>query len=194
MLFRSFLAVAVAHRADLPPELLDKLIRQATATVRDRLVTNAPAELRDRIAEVVSNVSGQVARWVGPAAARASGAARLDPSRLRARIAQCAEEKNLEQLVSSFAALAEVPARTIWDLIRQESNEGLMILGKACGLGWPDMHKVLSAAVPVQARTPDGTNELFDKFTDLSVANAQRAVRFIRTNSSRSRDEYRLSA
>jgi hypothetical protein len=190
------LAVAVAHRADLPPELLDKLIRQATETVRERLVTNAPPELRDRITDVVSKVSGQVARLVGPAAARAAAknTARLEPSRLRARIAQCAEEKQLDQLVSSFSALAEVPARTIWDLIRQESDEGLMILGKACGLGWPDMHKVLSATVPARATAPDGVNELFEKFTDLSVANAQRAVRFIRTNSSRSRDEYQLSA
>src|SRR5581483_8473740 len=114
--------------------------------------------------------------------------------RLRARIAQCAEEKNLDQLVAAVSSLAEVPPRTVWDLIRQESAEGLMILGKACGLGWPDMHKVLSAAIPTQTTTTDGINELFEKFSELSAANAQRAVRFIRTNSSRPKDEYRMSA
>lgn len=190
------LAAAIAHRADLPPEMLDKLIRQATETVRERLVTNAPPELRDRIAEVVSKASGQVARSVGPAVVRlaAKGPPRPDPSRLRARIAQSADERNLRELVASFSALAEVPGTTIWDLIRQESTEGLMILGKASGLAWPDMHKVLAVTIPTQARTPEGTSELLAKFSELSAANAQRAVRFIRTNSSRPKSDNRLRA
>jgi hypothetical protein len=138
-----------------------------------------------------------VARSVGPAAIRipGRGATRQDPSRLRARIVQSADERNLNELVSSFSALAEVPATTIWDLIREESEEGLMILGKACGLAWPDMNKVLAATIPAtHARTPDGASELYEKFSELSAANAQRAVRFIRTNSSRPKNEHRLRA
>jgi uncharacterized protein (DUF2336 family) len=185
------LALVVANRADLPLDLLDRLIDKATETVRQRLLANAHPDMRDRIAEVVAKVSGQVAHAVAPGAAKtaAKTAAWLEPSRLRARVAQCAEDKKLDELVGAFSALAEVPARTIWDLIRQTSDEGLLILGKACGLGWPDMHKVLSATMPAKAG-----NDLFEKFTSLSAANAQRAVRFIRSNTSRSKDELRLSA
>ena len=69
-------------------------------------------------------------------------------------MAQCAAEKNVDELVDLFSDLSEVPAKAIWDLVRQGSDEGLMILGKACGLGWPDMHKILVATMPGKDREP----------------------------------------
>ena len=188
------LAMVVANRTDLPPDLLERLVRQASETVRQRLLASAGPEMKDRVAQVVSKVSDDVARAVTPsAAAAAKSSQRLDPSRLRARIAQCAEGKNIDQLVEAFSALAEVPAKTVRDLVRQQSDEGLMILGKACGLAWPDMHKVLSATMPAKTGGSD-LEELFEKFKGLSAANTQRAVRFIRTNSGRSKDDNRASA
>lgn len=185
------LALAVANRAELPPDLLDRLVRQATDTVRQRLLANTLPELRGRVAEVVSKVSDEVARSVTPVTA--GTAAWLQPSRLRARMAQFADEGKLDQLVEAFAALAEIPARTIWDLVRQESDEGLIVLGKASGLGWPDMHKVLTATMPAKV-DDSNTSQMFEKFTALSAANAQRAVRFIRTSSSRPKDDLKVPA
>jgi hypothetical protein len=143
--------------------------------------------MRDKITQIVEKVSGQVARSVAPASvsAPAKTTGRPDPAQLRARMAQCASEKNIDELVSVFADLSEVPAKTIWDLVRQSSDEGLMILGKACGLGWPDMHKVLAVTMRGKVGSEEDSQELYLKFANLSPSNAQRAVRFIRTNSSR---------
>ena len=189
------LAMVVANRTDLPPDLLERLVRQASETVQQRLLASAGPEMKDRVAQVVSKVSDDIARSVTPsaAAAAAKNSPRLEPSRLRARIAQCAEDKNIDQLVEAFSALAEVPAKTVRDLVRQQSDEGLMILGKACGLAWPDMHKVLTATMPARTSGSD-LEELFEKFKGLSAANTQRAVRFIRTNSARSKDDHRIPA
>ena len=186
------LAVAVASRTDLPPDLLVLLVRKASETVRQRLLASARPEMRDQITEIVAKISGQVARSV--ATPPAAGAARPEPGRIRARMAQCAAEKNIDELVDLFSDLSEVPAKAIWDLVRQSSDEGLMILGKACGLGWPDMHKILAATMPGRTASLDDSEELYLKFTNLSPANAQRAVRFIRTNSSRTADELRKLA
>jgi len=189
------LALVVGNRADLPPDLLERLVQQASETVRQRLLAGAAPEMKDRVAQVVSKVSDDIARSVTPSATAAGSknSQRLEPSRLRARIAQCAEDKSIDQLIEAFSALAEVPIKTVKDLVRQQSEEGLMILGKACGLAWPDMHKVLSATMPAKTGGTD-IDELFGKFKGLSAENTQRAVRFIRTNSARSKDDLRASA
>jgi hypothetical protein len=56
------------------------------------------------------------------------------------------------------------------------------------------MHRVLSATMPAKAINAESSNELYEKFSNLSAANAQRAVRFIRTSSSRSKDEFKMTA
>jgi hypothetical protein len=53
------------------------------------------------------------------------------------------------------------------------------------------MQKVLSAVIPAKAASPDDSEKLYSQFTNLSASSAQRAVRFIRTNSSRVSDELR---
>jgi hypothetical protein len=60
----------------------------------------------------------------------------LEPARVRERMTQCAEENNVDEFIEAFSLLSEVPAKAIRDLVRQSSEEGLMILGKASGLGW----------------------------------------------------------
>ena len=187
------LAVAVANRIDLPDDLLDQLVRKATEAVRQRLLANVQPEMRGRIDDVLSKVSDQIARTSVPSVTKAAGkpVVRQEPARLRARIAQCADDKNIDELVETFSTLSEVPATAIKNLVRQASDEGLMILGKACGLTWPDMQKVLSAVIPAKASNPDDGEKLYSQFTNLSASSAQRAVRFIRTNSSRVSDELR---
>jgi uncharacterized protein (DUF2336 family) len=187
------LALAVAGRVDLPADLLEELVRKATATVQQRLLATARPEMRQRITNVLATISSQVARSIAPAGTvtTARTMMRQDPVRLRARISQCAENRNTVELIDTLAILSEIPVKAVKDLIRQASDEGLLVLGKACGIGWPDMQKVLAVAVPSKSKTPEELNALFASYSTLSTANAQRAVRFIRTSSSKFADEIR---
>ncbi len=60
------IAVAVANRIDLPADLLDRLVRKATAVVQQRLMANARPDLRQKISEVLAIVSGRVVRSATP--------------------------------------------------------------------------------------------------------------------------------
>ncbi|HEX5217513.1 MAG TPA: DUF2336 domain-containing protein [Vicinamibacterales bacterium] len=187
------LALAVASRLDLPADLLEQLVRKATATVQQRLLANARPEMRQRITDVLTAVSNEVARAVAPPekATAARTMMRQDPARLRARIVQCAESRNSTELIDTLAVLAEIPVKAIKDLIGQTADEGLIVLGRACGIGWPDLQKVLVVAGPSRSKTPEELSALFASYSSISVANAQRAVRFIRTSRSKFADEIR---
>src|SRR4051812_11956642 len=50
------LAIAVANRIDLPPELLDLLVRKATTAAKERLLANARPEMKARITQVLFEI------------------------------------------------------------------------------------------------------------------------------------------
>jgi hypothetical protein len=185
------LALAVANRNDLPPELLELLVRKATATVRERLLANAKPEMKERIARVLSAVSSQVARSAAPGGVRPRGGATLrhDPARVRNRISQCVESGNIGELIDAFAIHCEVPVKAIKDIVLQKSDLGLLIVGKAAGLGWPELQGILSVILPEKTKTPADVRALFANFIKLTPANTQRAIRFIKTSTARSPDE-----
>jgi uncharacterized protein (DUF2336 family) len=178
------LAVAIANRIDLPADLLDQLVRKATATVQQRLMANARPQMRQRISQVMANVSSQVARSVAPAGG-GSGRTLMkkNPAQLRARVSRSVESRNVDELVDALAVLSELPVKAVKNLVKQGSDEGLVALGKACGMGWPELQKVLAVVAPAKAASKEDASVLFDKFAALSTADAQRAVRFIRTSS-----------
>lgn len=182
------LAMAVATRLDLPDDLLEQLVSKASMTVQQRLLTNARAEMRQRIKHVLATVSHRVVRAEVPAGANMSPEMRQDPVRLRARIVECAESRNLPELLDALAVLTEIPVKAIKDVSRQGSNEAILVLGKSCGFGWHDLQKIMAVLVPSK-KNPDEVNALFTSYTALSTANAQRAVRFIQTGRSRLADE-----
>ena len=64
-----------------------------------------------------------------------------DSAQLRARISQYTDGRNITGLIDTLATLAELPVRTVTKLVEAESDETLVALGKACGIGWPDLKK-----------------------------------------------------
>jgi uncharacterized protein (DUF2336 family) len=184
------LAEAVANRKDLPPELFEQLVRRATEIVKRRLLANATPEMRERITEVLSVVSRQVARTEAERI-RGIGAGNLmpkDPHRLRKRILTYAEARQTAEMIEALAVFCEVPVKAVKNIVRQGAVEGMLVLGKASGLGWPDLLKVLNAAMPATTREPHKVELLFEEFVMLSAANAKRVIRFIRANTSVSKD------
>jgi uncharacterized protein (DUF2336 family) len=185
----SSLAEVISNRQDLPQEMLDDLVRKATTAVRQRLLTNAPPEMRERIGRVLATVSNQVALSVVPRGGGATTMARHDPAQLRARVTKSLEDGNIEELADSLAILTKLPVKTIRSLIGQASVESMLVLGKASGLGWPVLQKVLAVTAPVNANGQDDMKALFAKYIALSSADVERAVRFIRTGPLKATDE-----
>jgi uncharacterized protein (DUF2336 family) len=185
------LACAVVNRIELPPELLRRLVRKATATVRKRLLAVARPELSGRISEVLMAVSEEVARETEPTVAYVNPLIRKDPALLRERVALCAQSGEADAMIDALAILSEVPPTTIKELIRQSSDEAMLILCRASGLAWPQVQKVLAAAMPDKVATAEATKAICAKYVNLTSANAARAVRFIRQNATRSAEELR---
>ena len=188
------LALALVDRMNLPADLLDQLVRRATATVRRRLLANARLEMRQRITNVLATISDHVSLSVTPAetAATAKATMRQDPVDLKTRIAQCVESRDAAELIDALAALSEIPVKAVKNLIQQASNEALIVLGKAYGIGWPDLEKMLAVALPT--KSAEDINAMFASYSTLSTANAQRAVRFMRTSRSKFTDGLRKLA
>jgi uncharacterized protein (DUF2336 family) len=188
------LAVAVANRTELPPELLDLLVRKATTAVRERLLANARPEMKSRITQKLSEIASQIARSAGTAAAPSRNRTPLlqDPSRLRARISKCVDSRDVGDLIDALAIHCEVPVNAVKDIVQQKSTMGMLVLGKACGLGWPDMQGIFSTALPDNTRTAEDAKAVFASFLKLTTADAERAIRFIRASTTKSL--YKLKA
>ena len=187
------LAVAVTARHDLPDDLLQQLVSRASITVRQRLLAHAGPQMRQRINHVLDTVMERVVREEVPVGVNMSPELRQDPAKLRARVVECAETRNVLELLDALAVLSDIPVKTIKDLGTQGSGEGILVLGKSCGFGWHDLHKIMAVLSPAK-RTPDELNTLFTSYTALSVETAQRALGFIKSNRTKFANEMRKLA
>ena len=171
-------AAAVVDRLDLPPELLDHLIRKATAAAQERLLAGARPEMKKRITEVLLDISKQVSHSVASARFAASDNA----ARNRSRISRCVQDRNVEGLLNALAICCDIPTLPVRKIVKQGSEQGLLVLGKISGIGWSEMHSVLAILLPEKTKLPEYVHELFYNFTKLTPANAERAIRLIRAS------------
>jgi hypothetical protein len=179
-------ALAVANRIDLPADLLDQLVRKATTVVQQRLMANSRPEIREKISKVLAVVSDRVARSTVPSGRSGGSLMKKDAAQLRGRIAQYTDDRNINGLIEALATLAELPVRAVAKLVEVKSREALVAMGKACEIGWPDLENAISVLIPADAASRKASVALFEIYTALSPADAQRAVQFIRTNTARS--------
>lgn len=91
-------------------------------------------------------------------------------------------------LIDALAIHCEVPVNAIKNIVRQESDMGMLVLRKASGMGWPDLQGIVSVTLPAKTKTPDDVRALFASFRKLTLADAQRSIRFIRTSTAKSLD------
>jgi uncharacterized protein (DUF2336 family) len=180
------LAIALTKRTDLPPEMFDQLVRKATALVQQKMLTNAEPAMRDRIERTLTTVSQRVAHAERPRSRPSSGgprvAAKHDVSQIRAQVSQAASASKSAETIDALALLSGVPVRAVKHIVQQRADDGIIILGKAGGLGWPDLKNVLNTTMPEKLKKPEDAKALFEKFVSLSGENAQRVLRFIKTS------------
>jgi len=190
------LAAAIAARRDVPPQLFDNLVLKATEAVRQRILATAPPDIRERVTQTLSSIARRVTQSEASRSAVRGGSGRAravlrDPRRLRADLAEFVRARSAPETIATFAALCEIPAASVRNLIKLGAEDGMLILGKAAELGWPEMKDVLTVAMPEVIEYPEDEKALFEKFITLSPANAQRALRFIKVSKGVSKDELR---
>ena len=180
-------AEAFVQRPDIPPDLFDELVRKATESVRQKLLAKAAPEMRARVSKTVTEVSKEVARAEDPRnrpAAIRSVAVSLKPdmAMLRAQVSRCARSGKPSELIDALASLCGVSNYVVKNLVRQQAAETVVILGKATGLGWPDINIILTVTMPDKMSQQSVSKALFDTFAGLSNENARRILQFIRTS------------
>lgn len=180
------LAEAFASRSDVPADIFDQLIRKAAETVRQKLLAKASPEMRERISRTVATAARNVARIEDPRPRPhpVMGKMTLKPdvALLRAQVSRLARSGKVSELVDAMASLFGVSNYVVKNLIRQQADETLVILGKAVGLGWPDMNEILTATMKEKMQQHANGKALFDTFVGLSSANARRILQFVQTS------------
>ncbi|MGZ5808313.1 MAG: DUF2336 domain-containing protein [Xanthobacteraceae bacterium] len=188
----SELATTVAGRTDIPPELFEQFVIRATEAVRQRLLHTVHPSVRGRIEQVLTGVAKKISETEAPPRRPGASNARVvapNPAQLREQLSRLARSNRSPETLTAFALCCDVPIASVKNIHRQKSEEGMIILGKAAGLGWQDLKDVFAATMPDKIESKDAEKALFSKFLRLSTPNAQRVVRFIRTSQKLSKDE-----
>jgi uncharacterized protein (DUF2336 family) len=176
------------QRADIPADVFEQLVEKASETVRQRLLARATPEMRDRIIKTVTAVSKQVvsieALRSSPAAASqgARFSLKADPAQLKIQLSRLVKAGKSVEAVETFATLCGISGQMLKNLVRQQSDETIVILGKAAGLGWPDLKEFLVLTMKEKFAQADRSKTLFNTFAGLTGDNAQRILRFVRTS------------
>jgi hypothetical protein len=128
------LAVTVAGRTDIPPELFAQFVIKATAAVRQRLLETVHPAVRGQIEQVLSGVAKKIAKTEAPPRKPGASNAKAmapNPAQLREQLSQLARAKRSAETLTTFAICCNVAIASVKNVHRQKSEEGMIILGKA---------------------------------------------------------------
>ncbi|MCC6889398.1 MAG: DUF2336 domain-containing protein [Hyphomicrobiales bacterium] len=177
------LADHVGRRTDIPPKLFQELVAKATETVRERLLASARPELKDGISTALRKASAAVAASSGArdyAAARHLIELMQREGRLKeADVLQFARSRRIEETAVALSVLCATHLDIIDRLLQGARFEALLIPCRAAGMSW-ETAKAVAGLNPCHAGGPadDTMEQMHRDYTKLSVATAQRILRF----------------
>ena len=171
----------IGRRADIPPQLFRELVQKATETVRTRLLATRP-DLEIGMLRALHNASKELAK--ANVARDFSSAKRLvqplhkDGKLKDAAILGFARDKRVEDVVVALSLLCSTPIETIDRLMQGSHIDALLIPCKAADLSWPTVKAVTHLNPFHRALTEERYEQLQKDYLKLSIATAQRIVRF----------------
>lgn len=176
------LAETVIGRTDVPPDVFEHLLRKATEVVKTRLLKAADGDMRVQITRTLAEIATEVAReraQVDKDSYSPSALLQLDTAKLKAKVAEFAKAGRQNDTIEALAALSKLPVETVRNLMRAGATEGILILCKSVGLGWPDVRCVIATLGGVEE---DGAvKEAFERFVTLSNDTSARVIRFVKS-------------
>jgi uncharacterized protein (DUF2336 family) len=186
------LTEAIGLRLDVPSHLFQKLLTQATKTVRTRLLALAPPETQREIRRVLSTVSKEIG-WEATAPRDfAQAQERVQAMRERgelneATLGELARLHRYEDLVVALSLLCAAPIDVIDPLMGSPRNDGILVPCRAARLSWQTVDAILEHRGMHQALTAYDRDKLQADYARLSQATAQRLLGFWQAQSSLAR-------
>jgi uncharacterized protein (DUF2336 family) len=177
------LAVETGIRVDLPPELRNQLLRNATEAVRSRLLSRAPPhvfeEIRSAIATVSASVDSEMSKVRDFSAAKRFVALLNENGELNeATLFGFARQRQYEETVAALAALSKSTIEVIRPLMQSLRDDGVLVPCKAAGLSWETASAVLESRFASGSIGPHELAKARDQFAKLTPENARRLLRF----------------
>jgi len=187
------LAEKVGRRLDVPPKLLEELLFRATEAVRAKLLSTAPPQVREDISRVLATISSSVAKEATKDAAKAADFSLVAESVRSmhqkgklddAAILAFAEGGQCEEVAVALALLCSAPLSTISQLMTGLRNDAVLIPCKAAKLQWPTVEAILRHRLAGRTLPERIIDLARNDFNRLSVATAQRTLRFLQVRTS----------
>src|SRR5262249_53600740 len=152
------LAEMVGLRIDMPSHLFERLLVQATKTVRSRLLAKAPPATQREIRRVLDTVAKEIGwettapRDFALALERVQAMHRmgkLDESAL----AGFARFHKYDDLVAALALMCAAPINVVDQLMSSPRNDGLLVPCRIAKLSWPTVEAILQHRGALHALT-----------------------------------------
>jgi uncharacterized protein (DUF2336 family) len=179
------LAEEVCGRGDIPPELHELLVLRATEKVKRHLVATSKLEQRGRIERILENVSGRIAKET-PRSPSSDGAwsartlIKRDLTKLRSQFDDAVASEDAGHIVSSLSRLAGISDEIVRNIVRQRSEDGILIICKAGDVSWQSVKQLLLSKHWTQQLSDAGLKDISDKYFRLSGESAQRVLLFMK--------------
>lgn len=177
------LAVQTGIRIDLPSELRQKLLHNATEAVRSRLLSRAPPHLFEEIRSAITAASEGANREM--AKARDFDAARHYVASLgksghlnESALLSFARQRKYEETVAALALLSRSDLEVIRPLMQSLRDDGVLIPCRVAGLGWETVAAVLNSRFACGSMGPHELAKAKDAYAKMTLENAQRMLRF----------------
>lgn len=185
------LAVETGVRVDLPSELRQELLLNATEVVRSRLLSRAPPHLFEEIRSAIAAVSAGANREMSEvrdfsAAKRLVTSLRDNGKLNEASLLEVAGRRQYEETVAILAELSRSTVEVIRPLMQSLRDDGILVPCKAAGLRWETVHAVLDSRFATGRTGPDELAKAQDRFAKVTTENARRLLRFWQVRSTSS--------
>ena len=179
------LAQCVGTRADLPPQLFERLLQAASESVRSKLTAENP-KARPVIDQVVAGVAGRIktqAKVQSPHYATAQ--VRVETMNLSgqldaARLDIFARAGQFEETVVALALLSNMPTDVVERKVNDEHAEFLLVMAKAIGLSWATTKIILELRAGKALRSANDIEQCSKAFQRLNPSTAKEILAFHR--------------
>jgi uncharacterized protein (DUF2336 family) len=179
------IASAIVGRSDLTPEMFRRLVAQASATVQQRLLASTGPRTREKIQGVIQSITVEISRSADRSVSMRGSQAgsqlkALDKGKLRAELGDYAASGRPSEAATALAVLSELSTDTVRQLLTRQDYELLLIVCKACGLGWVEVRALLELASQSRDEFSFNSAGYLDEYNKLSRESAERVIRFLK--------------
>jgi uncharacterized protein (DUF2336 family) len=167
-----------ALRADVPPQLLARLLRNSSHAVRARLLAKTPLHQRMTMQEAIGAAEkhdeqeAERPRDLGTAEEVVHSLKKAGQL-TETKVMEFAELRQQETLVMALAMLAASPVELIRPLMRSNRSDGLIVACRAAELGWDTTRAVILSRLKTTADACEAFRKSYD---ETSVAIAKRTL------------------